>query len=160
MKLVNLKAEAPLEAVADILEKAAKPSDNIKYDEHRGKPTMLPKRRGKRFSVSCRFIGGNTEDNGHILGTFFIGSLTQKGGSTRLRGVIMTAPHFHIPWIALVIYFLYRLIAEGLFSPIPIILTVFVIFMFKTEYSKQSLIKRYLKRAFGIASKMSEEGRI
>ena len=159
MRLVNLKTDASGELVREILEKTAKPQDGLKYDERRGRPTMLPSFKGRRLFVACRFIGGSTRDNGHLLGSFFIGRLSEKGGGCALSGVIMTAPHFHIPWIGLLIYFLVRMLTEGLFSPIPIILSVFVIFMFKEEYSKQSLIKRYLRRAFGIAQKMSEEGK-
>ena len=160
MKFVNLKTSASLTTVAEVLQKTARPSDNSKFDERRGRVTMFPKIIGSRISVSCRFIGGNTQDNGHILGTFFIGSLKEKSGGAKLFGVIMTAPHFHIPWFALLAYFVYRMVAEGLFSPIPIILSLFALFMFKPEYAKQSMIKRYLKRAFGIAEKIkSETGR-
>ena len=159
MKFVNLKTSAPKTTAKEVLEKTAKPADNSKFDERRGKPTMLPSFKGRRLFVACRFIGGSTRDNGHLLGTFFIGSLKEKHGGTQHSGVIMTAPHFHIPWIALLAYFVYRMIAEGLFSPIPIILSVFAVFMFKEEYAKQPMIKRYLKRAFMIAEKINSEAK-
>ena len=67
---------------------------------------------------------------------------------TRLKGIIVTDPIYHILLVALLALFVYQCIALGGFSPVPLILFAFGIFMMRNEYAKQGTIERYLSRAF------------
>ena len=92
-------------------------------------------------------IGGPTKDNGFFVGTYFSGRLSEKDGRTKLKGIITTAPIYHLFLIALVVVFIIQCFRLRGFSVIPPIIIIFDIFMFKNEFKKQGYIKRYLYRA-------------
>ena len=119
----------------------------VLFDEKRGKPFMSVREKGKRVYITCRMMGGATKDNGYIVGTYFVGKITEKDGVTSVRGLTLTSPLFHLLLFALAVFYVYRCISLGGFNPIPLILFLFSIFMFKDEYKKQGIIKRYVARA-------------
>ena len=92
-------------------------------------------------------IGGPTKDNGFLEGTYFVGKLTESDGKTRLRGIILTAPIYHTFLALLLAFYVYRCISLTAFNPVPLILLIFSLMMFKKEFEKQGTIERYLKRA-------------
>jgi hypothetical protein len=97
--------------------------------------------------MRCELMDRPTKDNGFLMGTYFAGRTKQIGDKTRLYGVILTEPYFHILWLAMVAYFVFYCITHAAFSAVPICLIVFVYFMFRGEYKKQRRIKAYLARA-------------
>ena len=101
--------------------------------------------------MTCRFVGGENKDNGFIIGTVFLGKITEKNGVTRLRGVITTAPVFYIAIIGLLIYSIVYGIMIGGFNPVALIISIFSFLMFRGEFKKQGIIDRYLARAIKYA---------
>ena len=93
-------------------------------------------------------MGRGTKDNAFLEGTYFIGRASEKNGRSSVRGIILTAPIYHLLFTALFVFFIIQCFSVGGFSPIPIILLVFDVFMFKDEFKKQGLIKTYIFRAF------------
>jgi hypothetical protein len=129
-------------------------NDKVKFDENKGKPLIHVKEKGDRLRIKCEMIGGPTKDNGFLEGTYFVGKLTEKDGISHLRGILLTAPIYHTILALILAFYVYRCISLGAFNPVPIILLVFSIFMFKSEFEKQGTIERYLMRAFKRAENM------
>ena len=77
-----------------------------------------------------------------------MGKLFSWGNEVALRGLIVTAPIYHLIIAALFAFFVSQCIIKGGFTPVPIILLIFSFFMFKDEFKKQSMIKKYIFRAF------------
>ena len=107
----------------------------------------VPEKGKGRIKITCEMIGGPTKDNGFLVGTYFSGRLVEKDGRTKLKGVITTAPIYHLFLIALVAVFIIQCFKLRGFSVVPPIIVIFDIFMFKNEFKKQGYIKRYLYRA-------------
>ncbi len=147
MKLVKEIIDAPKEAFLDMLRDGEKTNQNVKFDEKRGKPTMFVKEKGNRIKITCKYIGGNTRDNGFIVGTYFTGSLKEKNGVTVLSGVIWTAPIFHLLMLIMLAVYIAQCIYLGGFSVIPLCLIAFDVVMFWNEFAKQGIIRRYIARA-------------
>ena len=122
-------------------------NDRVKFDENKGKPLIRVKERGEWLKIKCEMVGGATKDNGFLEGTYFVGKLTEKDGVTRLRGVILTAPIYHTILALILAFYVYRCISLGAFNPVPVILFLFSLIMFRTEFEKQGTIERYLLRA-------------
>ena len=131
-------------------------NERVKFDENKGKPILHVKEKGKRLKMKCEMIGGPTKDNGFLEGTYFLGTLGEKNGETVLNGVILTAPIYHFALALFMIFFVYRCISIGGFNPVPVILLIFSIVMFKGEFEKQGIIERYLTRAFKRAEEKSK----
>lgn len=148
MKIVKLDSHASRDNLMGIIRNSELVNDRVKFDENKGKPIVHVKDNGKRVKIKCEMIGGPTKDNGFLEGTYFLGTLKEQGGVTRLRGVILTAPIYHTLLALLMAFYVYRCISLGAFNPVPIILLVFSIFMFRAEFEKQGTIQRYLARAF------------
>ena len=119
-----------------------------KYDTSRGVPKMRVKSRGDKIKITCEFTGRATKDNAFLEGTYFVGRLKQNGDVASLKGIILTAPIYHTILGIIFGLFIYQCISLGGFSPVPIILLAFSIFMFRDEFRKQKIIKRYIFRAF------------
>ena len=153
MRFVNMEAACTEEELLAILPCNDKVNEGIRFAEGEGKPLMHFKKKGKIIRMRCEIIGRPTKDNGFLMGTYFLGRTKQADDTTKLRGVIVTEPYFHLIWFALVAYFVWMCFAKGGFSVIPICLIVFVYFMFRGEYKKQPRIKAYLARACRRASK-------
>ena len=147
MKFVNEKTSVPKQKLLSLLENSDLVNQGVKFDEKRGKPRMLVKTKGNRISITCRYVGGVSKDNGFLVGTVFIGSIKESADYTRIRGVITTSPIYHLLLVALTAYFIYRCIALGAINPIPIILVIFSFIMFRDEFKKQGVISRFISRA-------------
>ena len=119
-----------------------------KYDTKSGIPKMSVKQNGDKIKITCEYTGRATKDNAFLEGTYFVGKLTESGGVTALKGIVLTAPIYHAVLAIIFGLFIYRCISLGGISPVPIILLIFSTFMFREEFKKQGIIKRYIFRAF------------
>ena len=148
MKFINVEFDAKRDEALQMLRNNERVNENVRFDESRGKPLMkIKEKNGDRISVTCEFIGGPSKDNGFLVGTYFSGKLTEKNGVTRLKGIILTAPIYHLFMIMLVAVFIIQCFKVKGFSVVPPMLVVFDLFMFKAEFQKQGYIKRYFLRA-------------
>ena len=153
MKLINYKTTTPSEALLSMIKDSKRVNEKVKFDDKLGRPQMFVKEQKNSLTVTCRYVGGNTRDDGFIIGTFFWGRLTEKNGITRLSGIILTAPIFYAAILGLLVYSIissinYSIVHEGFaFDPIAIIFAVFSYLMFRQEFKKQGIISRYLYRA-------------
>ena len=153
MKFVKLESATPRDELLNVIRNSELVNDRVKFDENKGKPIVHVKDNGKRVKIKCEMVGRPTKDNGFLEGTYFIGTLKESEGRTRLRGVILTAPIYHTLLLLLALFYAYRCISLGAFNPVPLILLIFSIAMFKGEFEKQGTIERYLHRAFRRAEK-------
>ena len=152
MRFVNMEAACTEQELLQMLPRNDKVNEGVRFAEGEGKPLMHFKKKGKNIRMRCEILDRPTKDNGFLMGTYFAGRTKQVGDKTRLYGVIVTEPYFHLIWLALVAYFVWMCIAKAGFSVVPICLIVFVYFMFRGEYKKQPRIKAYLARACKRAS--------
>ena len=148
MLFVNYDIHASREELVSSLLENDRIVEQEKYDASKGVPKMNIKQKGDRVKITCSFTGGATKDNGFLEGTYFIGRLTESDGVSALRGIILTAPIYHAILAIIFALFIYQCISLGGFNPVPVILLIFSIFMFKDEFRKQKIIKRYIFRAF------------
>ena len=147
MKVVKLESFASRDELLGVIKNSELVNDRVKFDENKGKPLVHVKEKGEWLRIKCEMIGGPTKDNGFLEGTYFVGKLTERDGKTRLRGIILTAPIYHTLLALLLAFYVYRCISLVAFNPVPIILLIFSLMMFKKEFDKQGTIERYLKRA-------------
>ena len=148
MKRIKLETYTTRDAILDVIRDSDFVNGMTKFDENKGRPVIHVKDNGKRVKMKCEMVGGPTKDNGFLEGTYFIGSVKETDGVTRLSGVILTAPIYHTFLALLLAFYVFRCISMGAFNPVPLILFIFSLFMFKSEFEKQGTIERYLKRAF------------
>jgi len=148
MKFIKLESAASRNELLSTIQNSDLVNDRVKFEDGKGKPHVHLKEKGNRLKIKCEMVGGPTKDNGFLEGTYFVGKLTEKSGTTRLRGIILTAPIYHTFLVLLLAFYAYRCISLGAFNPVPLILLAFSLFMFKGEFEKQGTIERYLKRAF------------
>ena len=125
-------------------------TDDDSFKTKKGRASISLKEKGDRIKMKCRMIDGPTKDNGFLEGTTFRGSVREKDGVTCVKGIILTAPIYHAVLIALIALLVVQCIRLGGINPVPIILAIFSIFMFKDEYKKQGIIKRYIFRSLQI----------
>ena len=147
MRFIKMEAECTEEVLLETLKNNPKVNEGVKFAEGEGKPFMHFKKTNKTVRMRCELMDRPTKDNGFLMGTYFAGRTKQIGDKTRLYGVILTEPYFHILWLAMVAYFVFYCITHAAFSAVPVCLIVFVYFMFRGEYKKQRRIKAYLARA-------------
>lgn len=147
MKLVKLKSSASFEAVMDALSNSDRVNARVKFDEKRGRPVMHTKEKNGRLKITCEMVGGPSKDNGFLIGSFFFGSIKEKDGETSVSGIIMTAPFYHLLLIGFCIYFLVQSFIIGGITLVPLFAVLFTLILFKDEYKKQGIIKRFIKRA-------------
>ena len=121
--------------------------DDETFRTAKGRASITVKERGERIKMRCRMVDGPTKDNGFLEGTTFFGSVKERGGVTKVKGIVVTAPIYHLIIIALLVVLVVRCISLGAINPVPIILAIFSVFMFKDEYKKQGFIKRYIFKA-------------
>lgn len=153
MKFVNIETLRTKEELIALIRDNEKVNPNMRADERRGKPVMKINEKGNRIKIKCEMIGGASKDNGFLVGTYFSGKITEKKGRVRLKGVILTAPIYHLCLIALLCLFVLQCIKMKGFSPVPIILLLFDLLLFKEEFKKQTYIYSYLNRAARILNK-------
>ena len=113
--------------------------------------------KGEKIKIKCEMTERPTKDNGFLEGTYFIGKVKEKNGVSRVKGVIVTAPIYHVLLLMLFAFFVYRCISIGGISFEPIVLVLFDIVLFYGEFKKQSLIKRYIFRSLKIVFKHKKE---
>lgn len=147
MKVVKLESYASRDELLGIIKNSELVNDRVKFDENKGKPLVHVKEKNDWLRIKCEMVGGPTKDNGFLEGTYFVGKLTESDGKTRLRGIILTAPIYHTFLALLLVFYVYRCISLTAFNPVPLILLIFSLMMFKKEFEKQGTIERYLKRA-------------
>lgn len=150
MLFVNYKIGVPKEAVCKNLFDSERVESEEKYNTEKGTPKFHLKEYGKFLCIKCEMTGRATKDNGFIGGTSFIGKVTEKDGKTRVFGLITTSPIYHLAFIALLITAICIGFSIGGFPLTAVILIPFDILMFKDEFRKQPLIKRYIFRALKI----------
>lgn len=150
MKFVKVSAHGTKEDALSMIRNFELVNRGVKFNEKYGKPVMKVKNKGERVTVSCEMVGGPGKDNGFLIGTIFTGKLKERDGTVTLRGIITTAPIYHLGLLLLTAFFVYQCIRLGGFNPVPILLLAFSYMMFKREFAKQGLISRYLVRAFKI----------
>ncbi len=153
MLFVNYEIGAGREELLSVLRDNNLVVEAENYDTSKGKPKMHVKEKGERLKIKCEMTERPTKDNGFLEGTYFIGKVGEKDGVSRIRGVILTAPIYHMIFLLLFAFFIIQCINLGGISPMPIILVMFDVVMFYGEFKKQSLIKRYIFRALKIVYK-------
>lgn len=156
MKFVNLTTDVSREAVLDAIKSSDRVNEKVKFDDGAGRPLMKVKERGETLHITCEMVGGPTKDNEFLVGSFFLGRLRRVGEETRLRGVILTAPIYHLALIAFCVYFIIQSFIIGGITLVPVMLVPFSLYLFKGEFRKQGIIKRYLARAFKYAERSAE----
>ena len=147
MKRIRLDTRLSRIELLDTINNSEFVNDKVKFDDNKGRPKIHVKDNGNRVKLKCEMVGGPTKDNGFLEGTYFIGSFKETASGTRVRGIILTAPIYHTMLILLTLFYAYRCITLGAFNPVPLILLIFSIAMFKGEFEKQGTIERYLHRA-------------
>lgn len=159
MLFVNFKIGASREEVMKTLFDNNLVVEAEKFDTSKGKPRMHVKEKGERVKIKCEMTERPTKDNGFLEGTYFIGKVKEKDGVTRIGGIILTAPIYHLLFLLLFGFFIYQCISLGGISVVPILLLIFDGFMFAGEFRKQPLIKRYIFRALKIVYKNKTDTR-
>ena len=95
MKFIKLESASSRDELLSVIQNADIVNDRVKFDENKGKPIVHVKDNGSLIRIKCEMVGGPNKDNGFLEGTYFLGTLKEKNGTTRLRGVILTAPIYH-----------------------------------------------------------------
>ncbi|MBR2343089.1 MAG: hypothetical protein IKA64_02435 [Clostridia bacterium] len=147
MKTVNFTTRSPAQELVTLMKNSNAVNDGVKFGDGSVKPVMRVRERGERIFITCEMVGGASRDNGFIVGTFFLGRVRERGGETSVRGIILTAPLFHLIMLSLIGVFIYQCIRLGGFSIIPVCIALFGFLLMKNEYKKQGIIKRYIARA-------------
>jgi hypothetical protein len=147
MKFLDIKTEASKEAVLNMLCDNERTNTGVIFEPRLGKPLMHVKSNGNKLGIRCEFLDRGKKDNGFIIGTRFWGWITEKNGYTRVNGFITTELIFHLVLLSLFTVFIVQCIHTKSFSPVPLILLIFDLYMFKDEFKKQGIIKRYILRA-------------
>ena len=148
MKFIKLDSTASKDELLEVIRNSELVNAGVRFDDNKGKPRIHVKETKGRLKLRCEMVGGPNKDNGFLEGTYFLGTLKERQGVTRLRGAILTAPIYHTVLALILAFYVYRCISLGAFNPVPLILLVFSLFMFRAEFEKQGTIERYLYRAF------------
>ena len=150
MLFVNYDISAPIELLTSNIKDNDKVVGEEKFDISKGNPKMHIKTGESRLKIKCEMTETGTKDNAFLEGTYFIGSAKEKDGKSSVCGIIVTAPIYHLIFLVLLGVVIYQSITMVAIPITAIFLVLFDIMMFKSEFSKQSLIKRYIFRAFKI----------
>lgn len=156
MIFVNYDIEAPKEALLSNLHKNEEINQAESFETPKGKPKMHIKLKGERLKIKCEMIGGPTKDNGFLEGTYFLGKLKQKNERSSVRGIVLTAPIYHLIFLILLVVVVFQAIKMVAIPITAIFLVLFDLMMFKYEFKKQSIIKRYILRAFKLTYRERE----
>ena len=153
MLFVNYKIDAPRDEVMKSLLDSNSVVAEENFDVSNGRPRMHIKDGKQLLRLVCEMADGPSKDRDFKLGTKFLGRIKEIDGTTKISGIIVTAPIYHLVLLILFAYFIYKCITLGGFSVVPLCLLVFDIFMFWREFKKQSIIKRYIFRALKMTYK-------
>jgi len=159
MKLIKLQIDAPRDKVLSMISDNRRVNSNVRFDEKRGTPLMHVKEKEGKIKITCEMVNRPTKDNGFLIGTYFKGKLTENNGVTELRGVILTAPIYHLIWAALLAVMIWQSFYNVAILTIPILFVSFEVIMYSQEFRKQGYISRYLNRAFSRLSREKSEGK-
>ena len=147
MKFVNYDIHATKEQVIDSLKENDKIVEQEKFDQSKGKPKIHITEKGNdKIKIKCEYVGGRTKDNAFLEGTYFVGKLYEKDNVTKICGIIVTAPIYHMIIAILLVFFVYQCISLKGFSMVPIIALAFSFIILRDEFKKQNIIKRYIFR--------------
>ena len=130
MLFINYKIDAPRDEVLKSLEDNNAIVEEEKFDVSNGRPKMHIKVKDSFIRMACEIVGGPSRDRDFKLGTKFFGKIKETDATTKISGIIVTAPLYHLVLLILFAYFIYKCIIMGGFSVVPICLIVFDIFMF------------------------------
>lgn len=147
MKFVNYKIGATKEEVMTSLRDNGIIADDEAFRTKKGRANMTVREKGNSIKIKCRMIDGPSKDNAFLEGTTFWGSVKERDGVTCVKGIILTAPIFHSVLISLMVLLIIQCIRLGGINPVPIILFIFSIFIYKDEYKKQGMIKGFIYKA-------------
>lgn len=156
MIFINLKTHVSKDELLSFVSDNKKVNSNVRFDDRRGTPFMHVKEKDSNLSIKCEMLGGPTKDNGFFVGAFFKGRIKEKNGETKLKGIILTAPIYHLIWFTLLCVMIWQCIQYVAISVLPILFVAFEIMMFSKEFKKQGYIKRYLLRAVARLEKTVE----
>ncbi len=157
MLFVNYKIDADRSLVLSNLKNNDLVVNEENFDTSKGKPRMHIKENGERLKIRCEMTARATKDNGFLEGTYFIGSLKMQGETSKIDGVILTAPIYHGIFLILFAVVIAQAFIIGGIPITGIFLVLADIIMFSQEFKKQSLIKRYIFRALKITYRMKSE---
>ena len=157
MKFVSIRSGASRESIIGALRSSDKVNERVKFDERLGKPVMKLKERKRTLFMTCEMIGGPSKDNGFLIGSFFLGGIKEKNGENHLYGILLTAPLYHLALIAFCVYFIIQSFIIGGITLVPVLLSLFSLLLFKDEFKKQGIMKRFVLRAVRYAE-ASEQG--
>lgn len=147
MNFINVKTTATKSELIEFMSDNRKVNANVKFDDRRGTPFMRIKERNGNLKITCEMINRSTKDNGFLEGTYFKGKITEKNGETLIKGVILTAPIYHLIWFSLLCVLIWQCFYNIAMSSLPILFVSFELIMFYQEFKKQGYIKRYIMRA-------------
>ena len=147
MKFISFTSDASREELVSALGSSEAVNAGVMFNEKQGTPVFKLRKKGDTLYVSAEYVGGEKKDNGFLVGTYFVGKVSERDGRAALRGIVTTAPIYHLGLFILFVYFICKCISLGGFSPVPVILLGFSLFLFKDEFKKQGLIKRFIERA-------------
>ena len=154
MVFINLKTSAKKEELLPFLSDNKKVNANVKFDDKTGVPFMHFKEKDSSVHIKCEMMGGPSKDNAFLVGTYFKGKIKEVNGETVLKGVIVTAPIYHLIWFSLLCIMIWQCIYHAAISVLPILFVAFEVIMFSKEFKKQNYIKSYLNRAFSKIEQM------
>lgn len=148
MRFVKYDIHAKRDDVLASLAENDKIVSQEKFDLSNGKPRIhIKEKSNNKVIIRCEYVGGRTKDNGFLEGTYFVGKLSEVDETTKISGIIITAPIYHSIIALLMSFFVYQCVVKSGFSPIPIIALVFSFIILRDEFRKQGIIKRYIFRA-------------
>ncbi len=157
MLFVNYKINAEKELVLENLKNNELVVSEENFDLSKGKPKMHIKDKGERLKIKCEMTERATKDNGFLEGTYFIGSLKMEGDTSKIKGIILTAPIYHTIFFIMFAFVIAQAIIIGGIPITGIFLLLADMIMFSSEFKKQTLIKRYIFRALKITYKMQNK---
>ena len=148
MKFIKLRSSKSPEELLSAISDNDFVSEGVVFNEKGTKPYMhVKKKKNGKIKIKCEVMGGPTKDNGFLEGTYFKGKIVECDGGSRIKGIILTAPIFHVALAILTIAILIQCLYLKAINIIPVFAILFDIIMFKGEFKKQTYIERYLKRA-------------
>lgn len=147
MKYIKCRLSASPEEFTSFLADNESVNKNVNIEDKRGIPYIHVKNKNDKIKLTCEFKGGSTRDNAFIGGTSFIGKIRVKDGKTELRGIISTAPIFHLVLFSMLAFSLIMCIVNMAFNAVPLCLVAFDLVMYKDEFRKQGIIEKYIFRA-------------
>ncbi len=137
----------PKEEFLTLLKDNKAVNEKVIFDEKSGTPLMHIKENEGKLKITCEMVNRPVKDNGFLVGTYFKGKISEENGITHIKGVILTAPIYHILWFSLLCVMIWQCFYNAAISAVPILCVAFEIIMFSGEFKKQGYIERYLSRA-------------